>query len=111
MQRIKELRKQQKISQKSLADKLGVSISTVSGYENGQRTPPVETVKKMAAIFHVSVDYLVGATDNADVYPGPDTHLIGEDERRFVKEYRMLKPEDKRLFQQLMDRFPKRGNQ
>ena len=69
--------------------------------------PSIETVKRLAVYFQVSVDYLIGFTDNPDPYPGEDTHLIRPEERRFVQGFRKLQPKDRQLFQELMDRFPK----
>ena len=107
MLRLRELRCEKNISRQRFARELSISISTLSGYENGKRLPNLETLKTFAAYFQVSVDYLIGFTDNPDPYPGEDTHLIHPEERRFVQGFRKLQPEDRRLFQELMDRFPK----
>lgn len=56
--RIKEYRSKLNITQKDLANQLGVAISTVSMYENGERAPS-DTVKvKLAEIFGTSVGAL-----------------------------------------------------
>ena len=107
MLRLRELRCEKNISRQRFARELSISISTLSGYENGKRLPNLETLKTFASYFQVSVDYLIGFTDNPDPYPGEDTHLIRPEERRFVQGFRKLPPEDRRLFQELMDRFPK----
>lgn len=105
--RLKELRLNKGLTREKLARDTALSLSTYSGYENGSRLPNLETVKRLAVYFQVSVDYLIGFTDNPDPYPGEDTHLIHPGERRFVQGFRKLQPEDQRLFQELMDRFPK----
>ena len=105
--RLKELRLSKGLSRQKLAQDTALSLSTYSGYENGSRLPSIETVKRLAVYFQVSVDYLIGFTDNPDPYPGEDTHLIRPEERRFVQGFRKLQPKDRQLFQELMDRFPK----
>ena len=45
---IQKLRSKKKLSQKALADKVGISVSYVSMLERGQRSPPLETIEKSA---------------------------------------------------------------
>ena len=45
---VKRLRSRKNLSQKALADKVGISVSYVSMLERGQRSPPLETIEKMA---------------------------------------------------------------
>ena len=58
--RLKELRLQSGMTQKELGDKLGITKSVVSFYELRERTPSPEVLVKLATIFHVSSDYLLG---------------------------------------------------
>ena len=58
--RLKELRLQVGLTQKQLADQLGITKSVVSFYELRERTPSPEVLVKMASVFHVSADYLLG---------------------------------------------------
>lgn len=60
MNRIKSLRKAKKITQKQLGDVLGVAESTISMYESGNRQPDVDTMRKIADYFNVTIDYLIG---------------------------------------------------
>ena len=48
------------VVEKGLADKIGVSASIVSNYENGERTPSLEILIALARIFQCSTDYLLG---------------------------------------------------
>lgn len=57
--KIKELRIKSKFTQLELAEKLGVTKSSVVSYENDSRQPSYGVLIKMAHIFHVSVDYLL----------------------------------------------------
>lgn len=53
--RLTEMRKRAKLSQQDLADKLFVSRSTVSRWENGELTPSIVNLKEMAKLYGVSV--------------------------------------------------------
>ena len=64
---IKELRKERSMTQKELADVLGISKSTVSLYETGRRTPDLKMIMKICDVFGYSTDYVLGRT----TYPYP----------------------------------------
>lgn len=59
--KIAELRKEHGLNQKELAKKIEVSRSALSLYEIDRREPDLETVKKIASLFGVTTDYLLGA--------------------------------------------------
>jgi transcriptional regulator with XRE-family HTH domain len=61
--RLVELRNEKKLSQTELAKKLGIARTTLSGYELETREPDLKTIQKIASLFDVSVDYLIGITD------------------------------------------------
>lgn len=58
--RLKNLRKQAGLTQQQLATQLGITKSVVSFYELQERSPSPEVLIKLASIFHVSADYLLG---------------------------------------------------
>lgn len=58
--RIKELREQYKMSQEQLGRRIDRSKSVISSYENNIKIPPLDILTKIAVIFNVSLDYLVG---------------------------------------------------
>lgn len=58
--RLKGLRDKYGLSQKQVAERLGVSPSIVSGYETGERTPSTEVLLALSRLYHVSTDYLLG---------------------------------------------------
>ena len=64
MNRIAELRKEKKMSQISLGMKLNVSQKMVSAYENGKNEPSIDLLMRMADIFHASIVYIVGYSEN-----------------------------------------------
>jgi transcriptional regulator with XRE-family HTH domain len=57
---VRRLRAKKKLSQKALADKVGISVSYVSMLERGQRSPPLETIEKMARALSVPPANLLG---------------------------------------------------
>ena len=57
---IKQLRSQLGFTQKQLGDKLGISPSNISDWENGISRPEYENLIKIADIFDVSLDELLG---------------------------------------------------
>ncbi len=63
MERLKALRKERNLKQIDVANYLGVSNSAYGNYELGQREPDFATLNKLAEYFGVSVDYLLGRTD------------------------------------------------
>ena len=60
--RLKELRKERKISQLKLALDLNMNQNTISRYENMEREADYKTLIKFADYFNVSLDYLLGRT-------------------------------------------------
>jgi len=65
--RIRELRTKKGMTQKELADILGVTDAAIGMWENARREPDVEHIKKMATIFGVTTDYLIGQADTRDL--------------------------------------------
>ena len=63
--RVKELRTTAGMTQKALADQLGVTVPTVSTWELGQRTPELERVFRMTLIFGVPIEEIVQRTESA----------------------------------------------
>ena len=65
-ERLYTLRKQKKLSQKELAQKLGVAQASINYWEKAQRTPSVDMVALIANFFNVSIDYLMGLDDKEE---------------------------------------------
>ena len=62
--RIRELRKARRITQLKMALDLDMSQNTISRYESGEREPRIAELIRIADYFRVSIDYLVGRTDD-----------------------------------------------
>jgi len=61
---LKELRKKRHISQQALATALNLSQNSISRYETGEREADYTTLVAFADYFNVSIDYLLGRTEN-----------------------------------------------
>ncbi len=73
--RIKEERLKRGMSQQQLGDLLGVTKVSVCGYENGTRTPTMETFLKLIDILDLAPDYILGR----------DVNVVCEEEEQYVK--------------------------
>ena len=67
--RIRDLREDKDLKQKAIADYLMCDQSLYSKYERGEREIPLRLVIRLAEYYGVSVDYLVGLTDDSTPYP------------------------------------------
>ena len=66
--RIRELRKQSRLSQQALADQIGVFRNTISNWETGYNQISLENAKKVAEYFGVTIDYLLGSESDQTQY-------------------------------------------
>ena len=67
--RIRELREDHDLTQREVAEMLGMSQTGYSKYETGENDVPVAILEKLADLYHTSVDYLLGRTDQRKPYP------------------------------------------
>ncbi len=66
--KFKEIRKDKNLTQEELAMHLNIARSTIAGYETKRKEPDYETLRKIADFFEVSIDYLLGRTDEKSLY-------------------------------------------
>lgn len=69
--RLKDIREDRDVKQKTVAEYLHIKQNTYSQYENGQRQIPVECLIQLAKFYGVSTDYLLGLTEEDKPYPSP----------------------------------------
>jgi transcriptional regulator with XRE-family HTH domain len=67
-ERLKLLRKMNKLTQKDMAVKLNIQRVTYSHYETGRSQPSIDTLILMSQMFECTIDYLVGISDNMKGY-------------------------------------------
>lgn len=100
-ERLRILREEQGLSQRALADKVGVSNSAISVYERGVNTPRFETLDDLAAVLNVDYSYLLGESpirgsynripdEEVDTFFGGGPLELTVEERRLVEAYRRL---------------------
>jgi transcriptional regulator with XRE-family HTH domain len=71
--RLKKLRLEKNLLQKELADRINIPRGTIATWENDRRTPELSDVEKIASFFCVSIDYLLGHSDQRNPsQPDPD---------------------------------------
>lgn len=66
-ERLHTLRNESKLNQTQLGDIVGISQFAISKIEKGQRAASIEVLCSLADYFNVSLDYLVGRSDNPEV--------------------------------------------
>lgn len=66
--RIRDLREDNDLTQKEIAEYLHVRQNTYSQYENGQRQIPIEALIALAVYYNTSTDYILGLTDERKPY-------------------------------------------
>lgn len=89
-QRIRALRQSRGMNQVELAQLLGVTKQSISNWENDNIQPSIEMLKKLAAVFSVSSDYLLGMEETVylDVSDLPEdvvTHI-----RLLIDDFRLV---------------------
>lgn len=67
--RIRDMREDRDLTQKTVADAVGCDQSLYSKYERGEREVPLHIMYKLADYYKTNVDYLLGRTDEATPYP------------------------------------------
>lgn len=65
--RLKQLRKERKLTQVELQMRTGIEQSLLSKFENGERIPPTETLITLADFYNVSIDYILCRTSNPQI--------------------------------------------
>lgn len=116
----KALRVKSGLTQQQMADKLGLSRSTIGMYENGEREPSFEILENIADLFNVDMNYLIGKKESTEIIP--DNYYLNEDARdmaQFLLEnpnYKVLfdasrkvKPEDIQFVKEMIDRMSGRA--
>lgn len=91
--RLYELRQSRRLSQTAVGFRLNLSQSRVSAYEHGESIPS-EVLKEFACLYCVSVDYILGLTDNKSSSSAND---LRSSEHQLLSAYRKLSPESKMI--------------
>ncbi|MCU4923950.1 helix-turn-helix domain-containing protein [Bacillus cereus] len=93
-EKIKELRKNNKITQEQLGNAIGVSKMAISYFEKGKKSPGRETLEKIADYFNVTTDYLLGRSEDPELSE-EENKIVTEEGKNIMALIESL-PEDER---------------
>lgn len=105
MNRLKELRKEKKLSQKEIAKEMSISEKTLSRWENEESQIKPEKAQQLADYFGVSVGYLLGYSDDPKIY---DDEIVMEPEEGLIivhSRERYDKEKQERMFKDFVTFF------
>ena len=95
--RIKTLRSQSHMTQRELAQKIGLTPKMISFYEKSERIPPADIIIKFVDIFNVSADYLLGLSNSPDAKEVIHGEQLSTEEKEIVDAYRAMNTDGKRI--------------
>lgn len=103
--RLRELRQEKGLRQKDVAEKIGVCTASYGFYENWVNKPDPETLVKLADFFGVTIDYLLGRSDDLGITVAPmgDVGHYSEEEKKLIEDYRTLNYSGKKLVKQTVE--------
>ncbi|MCL1862849.1 MAG: LexA family transcriptional regulator [Defluviitaleaceae bacterium] len=87
-ERLRILRKEKNMSKRELVSKLPLNYSTYANYESGFREPNSEVLQLLARHYNVSLDYLLGVSENRK--KADEIAILNEEENNHIKKYRQL---------------------
>lgn len=87
---LRELRTSRKMTQKELAQALGISQNSISMYENGSRQPDMSLLASFADFFSVDMNYLLGSESRPVPPQSPEEPLSARDQRDLGKKMRSM---------------------
>lgn len=90
--RLKTLRKEKGLTQTKLGEMLNYGYTAIANYESGRNQPSISDLKKIAAVFNVSMDYLLCVNDIRRPYEEDE---ISQDFNDFLQYYSLLKDHNK----------------
>lgn len=93
MIRLYDLRSESELSQREIARQLHISQSTYHNWESGKTQPSIAQLIDLAEFFGVSVDYLIGNSDDCGIITYSENHnekIIKRDEYELLRLYRSL---------------------
>lgn len=95
-EKLKSIRKTVLKTQSQTAIAIGVTQQTYNGYETGRREPDLKTLCNIADYFNVSLDYLLGRTDEKESAPA-DWQGLTKEEHDFITILRTLSSDERKL--------------
>ena len=96
LKNLKLLREEAGVTQKQLAEAIGVSQQSINKYENHNIEPDIETMIRIADHFATSIDYLTGHTDIRRKIEAVSAWELNAEEGRIIEQYRQLNEKQKK---------------
>lgn len=93
---LKKLREEAGMSQRQLADSIGVSQQSVNKYENHSVEPDIAVLVRIADIFNTSVDFLIGRTAIRRAIEATHVYELNDEEKRLIDSFRALNPKQRK---------------
>lgn len=105
LDRLKKLREKAGVSQKALAESIGVSQQSINKYENHNIEPDIATLIRIADFFDTSVDYLIGHSNIDHRIEELRTCDLNEEEYTHLQNYRKLTVKQKQSISFVMENY------
>lgn len=105
LENLRKLREESAVTQKQLAEVIGVSQQSINKYENHNIEPDIETLIRMAKFFNTSVDFLIGHNATRFNVETERSVELCPEEDALIRKYRRLTPRQKYAVSILIDSF------
>lgn len=105
LKNLKKLREEAGVSQKTLAESIGVSQQSINKYENHNIEPDIETLIRIAEFFNTSIDYIVGHTDVRRKIEVVHTFELNDEEEKMLVGYRKLNRKQKKSITLIIENY------
>jgi len=105
LKNLRLLREEAGLSQKQLADRIGVSQQSINKYENHNVEPDIATLMRMADCFSTSVDYIIGYSEERTPILPNSAYELSSDEISVLCGYRALSEKRKTCLKLLLDTY------
>ncbi|EMJ5511706.1 helix-turn-helix domain-containing protein [Clostridioides difficile] len=108
-ERLAQLRKEHNLTQMDLAKIINKQRSTIAGYETDRKQPDFDTLCTLANYFEVSIDYLLGFTEDKKTYDSPLEDLeIDDDVKKITDIIFKLDEEDREAVFKMLNALTKK---
>jgi len=107
LENLKALRESAAVSQKQLAEAIGVSQQSINKYENHNIEPDISTLIRIADYFDTSVDYLIGHTTVRHKLENVTKYELNTEEQLVVDGFRKLSKKQKACIMTVIDSYSK----
>lgn len=105
LENLKALREAAAVSQKQLAETIGVSQQSINKYENHNIEPDIETMIRIADYFDTSVDYLIGHTSVRHRIENVTAYELNAEESKIIDSYRKLSKKQRFCIATVIDSY------